>query len=346
VEGVAWLPDSSGMFLQCRSRESNMRSQIKFQPYPSGELQNVTNDLNEYRNLTVTSDGKALVTVQEQQSMAVYLAQTPAKLPADIVPNTSPVTPGQVSGSWLRWSSDGKLLFDDQNFHSFKMDPDGSGRVQIPDRDTSAAYAISCGPDAFVVAELVNNNLNLFRYDRLMRDKKQLTFERDTESPTCSKDGKWVYYIDYLESQSLKRAATDGGKAEVIAINAFNGMSLSPDDKRLAFQQFAGARGEHRVQIVIQELEGGNKSYLPSHGGVRAPVWAPDGKALILDMTTGAGSNLFYQPLDGSSATQLTHFDSEPLFIPAFAFSPDGKQIAITRAKMFDSDVVMFKNFR
>ena len=105
VDGVAWLPDSSGMFLQCRAREANLRSQIKFQPYPSGDLQNVTNDLNEYRNLTLTSDGKALVTIQEQESMAIYLAQTPAKLPADIVPNASPVTSGQAAGNWVRWKS-------------------------------------------------------------------------------------------------------------------------------------------------------------------------------------------------------------------------------------------------
>lgn len=346
VDGVVWLPDSSGMFLQCRAREANLRSQIKFQPYPSGDLQNVTNDLNEYRNLTLTSDGKALVTIQEQESMAVYLAQTPAKLPADIVPNASPATSGQAAGSWVRWSSDGKLLFDDQNFHSFKMDPDGTGRVQIPDRDTNAAYPISCGPDAFVVAELVNDNLNLFRYDRLMRDKKQLTFEKDTETPVCTRDGKSVYYIDNLEGPGLKRVATDGGKPEVVAMNAFNGVSLSPDEKRLAFLQFSGMSGEHKVQIVMQDLDGGNKSYVSAMGVIRAPVWIPDGKALVLDKSTGAGSNLFYQPLDGTAATQLTHFTSEPLFVPGYAFSPDGKQIAVTRAKIFDSDMVMFKNFR
>jgi hypothetical protein len=55
---------------------------------------------------------------------------------------------------------------------------------------------------------------------------------------------------------------------------------------------------------------------------------------------------LFYQPLDGSKPTQLTHFDTEPLWISAYAFSRDGKQIAITRARTNNSDVVMFSNFR
>jgi eukaryotic-like serine/threonine-protein kinase len=345
IDGVAWLPDSTGMFLECRGPESNFRRQIKFLSYPSGELQNVTNDLSEYRNLTLTADGKALVTVQEQESMSVFLATMPAKLPAEIAPPSSSISTGQVSG-WLRWSSDGKLLVNDQNFHSFKMDPTGAGRVQIPDRDTNAAYAISCGPDAFVVGLLGNDMLNLFRYDRLMRDKKQLTNERDAEQPICTRDGKWIYYENNLEGPALKRILTDGDKPEVVAMNAFNGAALSPDDKRIAFLQFSGGNGEHKTQIVIQDVDGRNKSYLPEMAVVRAPIWAPDGRGLILDKATGAGSNLFYQPLDGSAATQITHFNTEPLFIPAYDISPDGKQIAITRANAHDADLVIFQKFR
>ena len=345
VDEVAWLPDSTGMFLESRSAESNFRRQIKFLSYPSGELQNVTNDLNEYRDLTLTADGKALVTVQEQQSMSVFLGNMPPRLPAEIVLGTSPISSGEVSG-WLRWSSDGKLLANDQNFHSFKMDPSGMSRIQIPDRETNATYPISCGPDAFVVGQLGNDMLNLFRYDRLMRNKKQLTSERDAEQPVCTRDGNWVYYENNLEGPALKRAPTNGGKPEAVATNAFNGVSLSPDDKRIAFLQFSGMNGEHKTQIVIQDVDGGNKIYLPAMGVVRAPIWAPDGRGLILDKATGAGSNLFYQPLDGSAPTQMTHFDSEPRFISAYDISPDGKQIAITRAKVKDADLVIFRKFR
>jgi Tol biopolymer transport system component len=97
---------------------------------------------------------------------------------------------------------------------------------------------------------------------------------------------------------------------------------------------------------VVQNIDGSNRITLPATGLVLRPDWAPDGKALILDKTTGAGSNLFYQPLDGSKATQITHIDSEPLAIGVFSFSPDGKQIAIGRSRVNDSNLVMFSNFR
>jgi len=100
------------------------------------------------------------------------------------------------------------------------------------------------------------------------------------------------------------------------------------------------------MQIVVQNVDGSNKTFLPGSAVVRRAEWALDGRALVLDKATGAATNLFYQPLDGKAPTQITHFNSEPLVIPAFAFSPDGKQIAITRARANNSDVVMFRNFR
>ncbi len=343
VDGIAWLPDSSGMFLQVRAREMNLRGQIKFQPYPSGPVQNVTNDLSEYRNITVTADGKALATVQEQPSAAVYVSNTPAKWPDEIKLNPAPITAGQAEGEWLQWGSDGKIYFNDEQLHAFRVNPDGSSRVQIPDRDTSALYAISCGPDAMVFATLRDNNLNLFRHSGATGETKQLTFERDAENPVCTKDGKSVFYVDYFES-GLKRISTVTGASQAVVVvrGAGNGASLSPDDKRIAFIQY----GEHKSTITVQDLDGGNKISISSNAVTRPPEWAPDGRALILDKATGAGSNLFYQPLDGSKPTQLTHFDTEPLQIVAYSFSPDGKQIAVTRARVNDSDLVMFSNFR
>src|SRR5215469_6234321 len=345
LDGVAWLPDSTGVFLHVRSREMNFRSQIKFQPYPSGAVENVTNDLNDYRNVTLTGDGKALVTVQEQTSSAIYLGTSPAKWPGDIKLNPMPVTPGQAEGGWVDWGADGKIYFDDEDFHAFRMNPDGSARARIPDRDTNASYPLACGTDSVIFANLKDNNLNLFRQNTATGEIKQLTSERDTEWPSCSRDGKAVYYTDNLEGPALKRVSIAGGTPELVSHNSVNGATLSPDGKRIAFFLYTAA-GEHKNVIVVEDLDGGNRLTLSAAGVVRRPGWTPDGKALILDKATGAGSNLFYQPLDGSQPIEITHFESEPLYVVSYSFSPDGKQIAIGRARVNDSNLVMFSNFR
>ena len=346
VDGISWLPDSSGMFLQVRGPESNFRRQIKFQPYPSGPVQNVTNDLNEYFDITVTADGRGLATIQQQQSSAVYVGSVPSKWPGEIKMNPAPVTTGQAEGGWLQWSPDGRIFFEDSDFHSFRMNADGSSRARVPDRETNAAFGSSCGPDAVVFAEIKDNMLNLYRQNTTTGEIKQLTSERDSESPVCTRDGKTVYYIDNLDGPALKRVSTAGGAPEVVAQSAANGSSLSPDDRRIAFFQFSGGVSVHKVSIVIKNLDGSGQVELPSTGVVNRPGWAPDGKALVVAKRTGSGANLFYQPLDGSPPTQLTHFDTEPLWVAAYGFSPDGKQIAVTRARVNDADLVMFKNFR
>ncbi len=73
----------------------------------------------------------------------------------------------------------------------------------------------------------------------------------------------------------------------------------------------------------------------------------PDGRGLTLvHSTTPSVQNLYMLPLNGGSEVQLTHFNSEPGIIAAYAWSPDGKKLAISRARYNDSDVVMFSGFR
>lgn len=57
-------------------------------------------------------------------------------------------------------------------------------------------------------------------------------------------------------------------------------------------------------------------------------------------------SDVYMQPLAGGPPVQLTHFDAEPAYVAAYAWSRHGKKFAITRARYNDTDVVMFSGFR
>jgi Tol biopolymer transport system component len=63
---VSWLPDASGLFFVGQEKLTSSRWQIWFRPYPEGESFKITNDLNSYQSLSVTSDGKFLITVQRR----------------------------------------------------------------------------------------------------------------------------------------------------------------------------------------------------------------------------------------------------------------------------------------
>jgi Tol biopolymer transport system component len=57
----------------------------------------------------------------------------------------------------------------------------------------------------------------------------------------------------------------------------------------------------------------------------------------------GNTDNLYTIPLDGSAARKLTNFTSD--HIECYAFSPDGKRLAISRGNE-TTDVLLFTNFR
>ena len=69
--------------------------------------------------------------------------------------------------------------------------------------------------------------------------------------------------------------------------------------------------------------------------------WTPDGLGLTLPLTQGETSNLWVQPVSGGTPHQITHFPDK---LVAYAWSPDGKRLAVTRA-VFPQDVVLFSDF-
>jgi hypothetical protein len=76
-------------------------------------------------------------------------------------------------------------------------------------------------------------------------------------------------------------------------------------------------------------------------GGTRVR-WTPDGGGIAY--AEPDATNLWVQPIDGSAATQLTHF-SDPRPIADFRWSRDGERLAIVRASV-SSDIVLFTALR
>ena len=67
--------------------------------------------------------------------------------------------------------------------------------------------------------------------------------------------------------------------------------------------------------------------------------WTPDGRGLAY--VDAVGTNLWVQPIDNEAARRLTMFPDDKQ-ITYFAWSPDGKQLAVSRAVTI-SDIVLLK---
>ena len=352
VNYVTWTPDGSGMFLVGSTPETRYRPQIKYQPYPSGNLENVTNDLNLYQDLRITADGKALATVQQQIWSNVFVGDIPAKWPAEISLNPSPVTSSQADGQWLSWAANGKLLTMDAQYRAFLLDPSRPSESPFLERENPAFLPAACGADAIVLS-LVRAlaagdwHIVVYKYKPASGELKQVTNGKSDFGAVCTLDGRTVFYQQTEGVARLMRISSDGGTPVEMSSNVTTLPRVSPDGKQLIYLQTVGQGSNQKSQFVVQDVEGGAPlKVLPASASVNDVVWSPDGQGLVFIGQSGAGANLFFQPLTGATPLQVTHFDTEPMNIAAVAFSQDGKKVAVTRARANNSDVVMFSNFR
>jgi Tol biopolymer transport system component len=70
--------------------------------------------------------------------------------------------------------------------------------------------------------------------------------------------------------------------------------------------------------------------------------WAPDGRGIAY-VNSADGRNIWEGPFDGGAPRALTHLVDARIF--NFAFSPDGRRLAMTRGGAL-SDIVLIKGLR
>ncbi len=355
VWSVAWLPDGSGLFFIGAEKSTGLRRQIWFQPYPTGTPVKISNDLSQYRSLSVTQDGKSFITTQSRPSDTIYVGDSPTILNDKIEWKLTPISTEQATGLSLSWTGSGRLLQRDAAFHVFITGDDGSNRTRLLENDDLVFDATACGSgDVAVVGRvLADNTPNVWRLNLATGELKQLTSGVDVERGSCTPDGKWVVYNGPQPNDALGhifKIPIDGGKPIELARGTQFSPPVSPDGKMIAYGKIEGQGATAKSKIIVQNLDDAaivKEIEMPATYNWVWLGWIPDSKAFTyVHNTTGSIQNIYMQPLTGGPPVQLTHFDSEPGLIAAYAWSRDGKKFAITRGRYNDTDAVLFTGFK
>jgi Tol biopolymer transport system component len=201
---------------------------------------------------------------------------------------------------------------------------------------------------------LDDNKPNVWRLNTVTGELQQLTFGVDVEKGSCTQDGKWLVYADEQSGVGIGhvfKVSVDGGTPIEVAQGTNFSPIVSPAGNLIAYGKTQGQGTSTKSRVVVQRLDDGSiakEIEMPAaFSDWHALGWTPDGKALsFVHNTTGATQNVYMLPLSGGAPVQLTHFDPEPVYLPAYAWSRDGKKFAITRARYNDTDVVIFSGFR
>jgi serine/threonine protein kinase/Tol biopolymer transport system component len=332
-----WMPDGSGLIVSSAQLGSgNGISQLGFLSYPAGEYRPLTADTNNYQEQTISKDGKTLAAIQSRLRFEIGVAPAadPDKLTAVPLESRLPVW------RW-DWTPDGKLALP-QSGEIKIVAPGGGAKTVFADPKHVPDQVAVCGNGRYLVfrqlARTSTASANLWRANLDGSDQLQLTSGLNEQSPACSKDPRWVYYIDTSDNHYLKRVSVDGGSPETVVSFPISAFALSPDGKEIASLEVREL--DHKLTLRMDSTETRKLAYhnIDQRALSGGMSFAPDGKSVVYKVREKGVDNLWEQPLDGSAYKHLTHFTKDKIL--RFAFSPDGSQIAIEHGES-ESDVVL-----
>jgi Tol biopolymer transport system component len=163
-------------------------------------------------------------------------------------------------------------------------------------------------------------------------------------APDLSGDGKTLLYSTLVKGKGalVKMDLANRAATTLLSSNAWKGV-FSPDGSQIACNYYDAASGGWKV-LVFPAMGGPATGLFELPGTAERLIrWTPDGSGLGFIVTRGGVSNLWRQPLKGGGApTSLTTFTKQRIF--AFAWSPDGQQLALSRGKL-NNDAVLISEW-
>jgi serine/threonine protein kinase/Tol biopolymer transport system component len=352
VAQPAWLPDGRGMAVIYQNPENAGRNQIGYLSYPGAKFSAITRDTNGYPSFSLSGDGKTIAAVQGKSTGYIQIlhadgSEDPAS-PEDLAT-------GPDVGNFA-WDGNKELIIADQLHKLFRVSSDSHRRsVILDDSGSFLGMPSVCPGDHAILYNRFDihgsKSSNIWRAAADGSNPVQLTRGKGNHSAHCSPGGKWVYFET---SSGIRRVPLGkGGATEDVPgtamtggfLNANTGFALSADGKRLAFSLTvvnAATKVSAQKLRVIDPVSGKQLRLLdPDPRIYGGPVFTPSGNALAYPIVEKGAANIWVQPLDGSAGRQLTHFTSDK--IGQFAWSPDGKRLAVFRGHT-SSDVVLLRD--
>ncbi|HJZ81542.1 MAG TPA: hypothetical protein VKD91_14395, partial [Pyrinomonadaceae bacterium] len=340
---ITWLADGSGIFVS--GVEQGNLSQIWYLSWPGDEARNVSNDLSDYVDLSITSDSGTLATVRSDRVINLWIIQNGDAAAARRITSGAERADGERG---ISWTPEGKIVYcstagGKENIWITR--PDGAENKQLSSGPLQNIEPVVSPDGRYILwAAQFSGRWELWRMNVDGTDPKNLTnggYYQDV-----SRDGMWVIYSP--PNANLWKVPIDGGTPTRMTDASVLRPVISPDGQSIACMYQAETLGiqvsSWQTKIGIFPIGGGSvtKSFdIPAPRGDFK--WTPDGRAIAYVRTISGISNIWAQPIDGGPPKQLTNFQSERIF--NFAWSRDGQQLAISRG-VVNKDVVLITGFK
>ncbi len=353
ISQLAWTNDGKGLIYTPYAADMGQRYQIRYAAYPSGDVQNVTNDLSSYDDFSMTADSQTIVAVQREYSMGIWVTEGGDFSNAVGINSKTGADDGERGVSWTR---DGKIIFVSseggaQNI--WRMDADGSNPKPLTQDFTHGKShpSLSLGGDSLTylgrevdpaTKQFIPGN-TFFEMNSNGENIRQVVKNSDAAFAAASANANWVVYTSRADGKfRIWRVPLNGGeRVQLTDVDSIY-PAISPDGKLVAY--FIREKDKpYRIGIV--SIDGGQPVKtleLPETVKIDAGIaWNKKGNGILFVNTLGTTSNIWTQPTDGAKPTPLTSF--QEFQIAAFALHPDSNRLIIARGSR-NQNVVLIKN--
>jgi Tol biopolymer transport system component len=334
---AVWLPDSQGM-LVIYNRDNSDRLQIASVTLKGNKFQPVTNDLNSYLFLALSSDGHTLATVLTNRDTTLSLYKgTGGPLVSSTPLRTSPLRFG--------WLDEKKIATIIPQVSLSTLDTTTGATQTIDVGELKLAAALSACTGGPIVLPVIPKGLDhtvLYRINPDGSAPAALNNEGIVRFPVCLADGKSVNFATYTPGRysGWNVSLSGGAPRKLFDAQGGNPVRFSAD-------------GHYALNIKADNTESETLAFELRDLSAATPIrtitadvrfafstsnFTPDNKAIAYSIIQGGGEAILLQPLDGTPTQILTDF--VPSRITDFEWSPSGNQLGVLRTHA-TSDVVL-----
>jgi Tol biopolymer transport system component len=303
---------------------------------PDGQAKAITNGLAGYQGLSATRDGSLIMSSEIRRATDLWLLPNNDSSRAQAV-----TTSGEISGGFTA-APDGRIVTGSRvtgNVDLWIMNQDGSGRKQLT-HEGGRQPAVSPNNKYIVFhSERGDGKTRLYRMDMDGQNIRQLTNGPNNVHPRFSGDGRWVYYLNFVQGKqtTIAKVPIDGGESTVQVTPPdgweFTMLDLNRSDGRIACALLKRDPNGPRVyKIGIVPADGRTVAQmidLPSDLGSNVR-WMPDGRSLA---TIGMHQaiEVWRVPITGKvRPSKLTDFRTPATY--NYNWTVDGKSMLVSRA--------------
>ena len=330
VNSLGWLPDGSAIV----SSAFNIGAfgfQLYRTSYPGGEVTKLTNDLEGYTNVSISSQRSEVVAIRTSATNNVYVAGEGERSGARAITSATGST---SSVELIAPLSDGGVAFSapqGNSMYVWRLEADGSKRRRLTTQGVYVLYMEFAEGAGIVFSQVDENGIShIWRMDADGSGLKQLTNGTGEELAALSPDGKTALFQRVENRFQLWSMSPAGGEPTLLVEEFDGGLALfSRDAARVLYTEYATVDGLMYPQTVIIPAGGGEPlARLKLPPGAEERRWAPDGKSVTY-VDRDQGYNLMQQALTGGPPQRLTRFEGGRM--GKHQWSPDGTRVALQR---------------